>query len=288
LRAADVDVLILEPAPPAVSEPPWYADREPRGERVVRPFGAVAMRWEALVQEEPALRGWCEESWLGPYRRLGALADDFARTRAALHRLAIEVISPARERANGKIGLRWTLGGFGTPFFGADVQVRVEDRMLIVQDRATVRQAPITTLRAARELVEGAAAGPEEPLHVDVAAARWLGELFGFASSVLEELRFGARDLEPSRVQLWPEHFDVSLELGSEAAGQRATYGVSPGDDEHPEPYLYVAPWGKTPAGERWQAHGFAGAELDHRALLAVEDQRGAALEFYRACLAEL
>lgn len=279
---------MLEPAPPAVGEPPWYADREPQGERVVRPFGPVAMRWEVLAQEKPALRSWCEERWLGPYRRLGALAEDFARTREALHRLAVDVISPARERANGKIGLRWTLGGFGTPFFGADVQVHVADRMLIVQEGATVRRAPITTLRAARELVEGTAAGPEEELHVDVAAARCLGELYGFASSVLEELRFGAHDLEPSRVQLWPEHFDVSVELGSEAEGRRATYGVSPGDGEHPEPYLYVAPWGKTPAGERWQARGFAGAELDYRGLLAVEDQRRAALAFYRACLAEL
>ncbi|MGH9283956.1 MAG: hypothetical protein ACRD0S_13595, partial [Acidimicrobiales bacterium] len=45
----------------------------------------------------------------------------------------------------------------------------------------------------------------------------------------------------PSRVQLWPEHFDLAVDLGPE--GRRANFGGSPGDDAHPEPYLYVGPW---------------------------------------------
>jgi len=44
-------------------------------------------------------------------------------------------------------------------------------------------------------------------------------------------------------VQLWPEHFDIAVELGDAAAGARANFGASPGDAVHPEPYLYVAPW---------------------------------------------
>jgi hypothetical protein len=44
-------------------------------------------------------------------------------------------------------------------------------------------------------------------------------------------------------VRIWPEHFDAAIEMGGEAAGRRATYGGSPGDVHHTEPYLYVSPW---------------------------------------------
>jgi hypothetical protein len=56
---------------------------------------------------------------------------------------------------------------------------------------------------------------------------------------VLEEMR-GTADpqLDPSRVQLWPEHFDLAADLGVQPAGSRATDGGSRGDDDHPEPYL--------------------------------------------------
>jgi hypothetical protein len=290
LRADVDDVLVLEPAPPAVAEPPWYADREPDGDRVVAPFGPGEWRWETLAGEDRVLRAWCEERWLGPYRRLRALPAQFAPTRDALHLLARLVISPAREAANGKIGLRWTLGGFGTPFFGPDAQVRVEAGTLVTAQRARGWRAPIETIGAARELL-GELAGPapdepDQPLRVDPASAVALGDLYGFASSVLEELRHATG--EPARVQLWPEHFDVAIEIGDEAAGQRAACGVSPGDADHAEPYLYVAPFAQVPAGALWQATGFAGAELGYRELTAAADQRASALEFFQTRLADL
>jgi hypothetical protein len=294
LRGEDCVVQILEPAPPSVPEGPWFADADPTGERIVGPYGADELRWATLAQEAPALKPWAEDRWLGPYRRLQPLPAHFVRTRLALHALAEHVISPARKQANTKIGLRWTLGGFGTPFFGADIQVRVEDGELVVQERASARRAHISTIADARALLGDLAGRADEEasatsLAVDRAAATALGEYYGFATSVLEELRYDAGpELEASRVQLWPEHFDVSIELGGEGAGQRAGYGASPGDDEHPAPYLYVVPWGETPAGDRWQAHGFAGAQLDYDVLLAAEDQRAVALEFFRGCLAEL
>ena len=65
------------------------------------------------------------------------------RTRLALHLLAEQVISPARRQSNGKIGLRYTHGGFGTSFFGAEVQIRVEGVELVVQERDAQRRAPI-------------------------------------------------------------------------------------------------------------------------------------------------
>lgn len=38
---------------------------------------------------------------------------------------------------------------------------------------------------------------------------------------------------------LWPEHFDVAIDL------DEVTYGVSLGDAEIAGPYAYVAPWGR-------------------------------------------
>jgi hypothetical protein len=84
-------------------------------------------------------------------------------------------------------------------------------------------------------------------------------------------------------VQLWPEHFDLATELGAEAAGRRAGYGGSPGDELHAEPYLYVVPWEPARAdGPLWNATAFSGAELGLRELLDADDQRECALSFFR------
>ena len=112
-------------------------------------------------------------------------------------------------------------------------------------------------------------------------AATFLSDWYGFASSVLEELRAEAPEsADPSRVQLWPEHFDLAVDLGAEGEARRATYGRSPGDALHPEPYAYVAPWEAPPDGALWQATAFRGAELPYTELLAAEDQRDTALRF--------
>ena len=118
-------------------------------------------------------------------------------------------MKPAREAANGKFGLRYTRGGFGTPFFGDDRQLRVEGDELVS--------------------VEG---GKETRTKLDVVypgASAALGDWYGFAASVLEELRADAGpDLEPSRVQLWPEHFDMAVELGAEAAADAPATAARP------------------------------------------------------------
>jgi hypothetical protein len=260
---------VLEPSPPAVDEAPWFAD-DPvaRGEvwdgrPVVSPVRTGDLTWAELASDDSELAEWCRERWLASYKRLDQAPGSLAETRVALHRVAEEVISPARAEANGKIGLRYTFRGFGTPFFAADEQIRVEGSELIsirggVQDR--------------------------KPLGVDPQASYFLGDWYGFATSVLEELRFEAdRASDPSRVQLWPEHFDIALEVGSEAASARAAYGFSPGDEQHPEPYVYVAPWSAPAPGELWNASGFTGAELSYSELLGAGDQRECALQFLRA-----
>jgi hypothetical protein len=291
---------VLEPSPPAISDPPWFADdpvardHVPAGRIVVSPVSSGDVSWDDLAATDGGLGAWCAERWLGAYDRLEAAPTDLPRTRLALHRLVDGVISPARRKANGKIGLRYTRGGFGTPFYGADAQVRVAGDELIVVERGRERCEPITTLAAAADHV-GRDALPadvkldERRLDIDPAASAFLGDWFGFAASVLEELRARAgAAAQPSRVQLWPEHLDMAVELGREEAGARATYGFSPGDAEHAEPYVYVAPWASPPAGELWQATAFRGAELSYAALLDTEGQREAVLEFLGARFAAL
>jgi len=295
--AGRYEVRVLEPSPPAVDEAPWFADdpvgrgEASEGRQVVSPVGTGDLRWDDLARGNPDLAAWCAERWLGAHRRLEPAPATLVETRESLHRLAEQVLSKAREHANTKIALRYARAGFGTPFFGTDAQVRVEGTELVVQEGEAERRGPITTLRAAGELV-GARLLPgdldldDTPLPVDPAGARFLAEWYGFTVWLLEELRAGAGDpLDPSRVQLWPEHFDVSVELGAEAEGRRANYGGSPGDEAHPEPYLYVTPWSPPPSGELWNATAFEGAELPYHALLQADDQAAVALDFLRARL---
>ncbi len=304
----DYDARVLEPSPPAVGDPPWFADDpvgrdDPRGSLPrLSPVAGGDLRWQDLVDHDASLHEWCSERWLAAYRRLQPAPPTLVQTRDALHRLAEAVISPARAAANGKIGLRYTRGGFGTPFFGADAQLRVSGELLIVQHGEQERPERILSLaqsaaHVGTELLPGGVAesagmAGDDPLTVDAAAAAFLGDWFGFGTSVLEELRASAGDeAEPSRVQLWPEHFDLSVELGAESAGRRAGYGASPGDELHPEPYLYVVPWGEVPDGDLWRATAFSGAELSYAELLAGESgasQREIALRFFADRLAAL
>lgn len=231
------DVRVLEPSPPAVSTPPWHADdpvhRVGSGTGpVVAPVPGLGRTWDEVVRGDPELEAWCADRWLGAWRRLPEVPDGFAAERLRLHRVA-EELADARKAATGKIGLRYVHGGFGTPFFGDDEQLRVD--------------------------------------------APFLGDVFGFGASVLEELRVRWAAVDDTRVQLWPEHFDLSIDCGT----PRATYGVSPGDDDHPEPYLYVAPWEKQ-IGPLWSDAAFGGASLAYADLLDAEDQRATALAFFQ------
>lgn len=183
--------------------------------------------------------------------QLEPLPPGFAETVERLHRLAETVISPAREQATGRIGLRATPGGFGTPPFGEDEQLRVEGAELVRRkgDHET------------REPIDG----------VDEASSRALAAWYAFGADLLEQLRAEATDDDtPSIVQLWPEHFDIAIDMGDEESGTRANYGFAVADADHPEPYVYVGPW-------------TGGLEtLSYSELLNASDRRTAALGFLR------
>jgi hypothetical protein len=292
---------VLEPGPPASTDPEWLADDPvrdggPLDDRVVAPVPlAAGTTWDDWLADRPEHAGWAADRWLGARRRLAAPPPSFSATRLALHRVAVYVVSPARRRANGKIGLRYTAGGFGTPFFGRDQQVRVQGARIVRQTPGGARAEPLTTLAAAAALAldgppdlawaEGfdvpPAGDPDAPLDVDPAAARLLGDWYGFAWTALETLRAEPASEPCGRTQLWPEHFDAAVDCGEGAA--RATYGASPGDAAVPDPYLYVLPHeGASADGDLWNATAFPGAIMPLGGFVDAPDQAAAAMEFMR------
>lgn len=298
--------LVLEPSPPAVGAP-WYAD-DPTDpgplaggddRQVVSPVGNGDVTWDELCADDPALAEWCGARGLGGWRPLPVqLPAGYTGTRLALQSVAEHVACAARHAANGKIAMRYTLGGFGTPFFsaGGDTrQVRVELGRLVVQDGAALRRHDLTTLAAAAEAAGvplGApvdvvsASTPCDPsavLDIDLPSAVLLGDWYALGASVLEQIRAESLAADPpSRVQLWPEHFDLGTDLGVEADGTRVTIGASPGDEANPQPYLYVLPWAEVSSGGFWNAESFRGAILAYAELVAAPDHREAALAFFR------
>lgn len=188
-------------------------------------------------------------------------------TTLSLHRLAVHVLARARQAASGRIGLRATPGGFGTPSFGPpdDPEVLRVAGTFLLRERGGALTALRLDGRSLRDAAEFAGvdlaapfdAGHDTPpvgdpdaiLTVDAAEAAALADWFDLGWRLLDELAtFGT---EPVVVQLWPEHFDAGCSVSIRAElGHRCNVGVSPGDAAVPEPYLYVGPWGSERPGD--------------------------------------
>jgi len=219
---------------------------------------------------------------------LKPLPATYERTLADLHRLAVYVVSPAQRLVNGEIIMQSTHGGFSTFEYGGHVTRVVDDRLVV--DGAA---HPITTLREAAAVLgiepdvrqqEQFDVPPhgdlDEPLTIDLAAAAVLADWFEFASAALEHLRAEAvPEDDVTMVRIWPEHFDAAIDMGDGDAGRRATYGGSPGDRHHAEPYLYASPWAGR-IDEFFADPTFKGASLTYTQLLAEPDPATAAARF--------
>jgi hypothetical protein len=190
-------------------------------------------------------------------------------TRTSLHALAELVISPLRVQATGnEIALQVRPEGFGTPDLPGGGWVGTAGTQLVqIGPDGDAKAIAITSLRAAARFVglidEAAALLPDTTLEVHAGAALVLADAWADGDEALRGLIEAAGpDDDAAPIHLWPEHFDIASELG--AGARRATHGVSPGDEDHDEPYAYVAPWtapSETGPNTFWNAVGFTGAE---------------------------
>ncbi|MEO6572077.1 MAG: hypothetical protein ABIO83_11090, partial [Ilumatobacteraceae bacterium] len=230
---------MLEPSPPAVVDD-WFADDPPNAPVgdgvVVSPISNADRTWSDVALDSEELFAFARDRWLGGYRPVDPAPDGYQQTLVALHRLAMAVIAPARHQATGKFGLRWVRGGFGTPFFGDDVQIRVVGDRLLIERAGVVHATDITSISAAAastgSSVDLATATEDdsppigsldEPLSIDALHAAFISDWWGLGTAALEIVRNDPATVDPGRVQLWPGHFDVGVEFGVEDA--RASFG---------------------------------------------------------------
>lgn len=229
---------------------------------------------------------------------LPELPPSFSATRDALHALAEQVMSAAYFRATTHIGLRPAPRGFATPEFGDWERVRVDSTALVHEQAGSTRRHEITSLRAAAAFVDvplGAppvfkattSFAPDAPLPVDREAVLVLADWYALGHALLLDLRAAHVEVPSTDPQLWPEHFDLGCEIGNGDAGERATYGVSPGDSTIPEPYLYVGPWDPGRRTGALAAYPFGGActytELRRSGEAGAEGRR-----FFESAVAQL
>lgn len=223
----------------------------------------------------------------------------YTETRDTLQRVATHILARRRHQLCGKLGLRATPGGVGTPACGPDHETLRISATTLVRERTGAAGATTSlnlvgaTLGDAAALAEVDLAAPFEAGHdtppvgdlhavldVDPAAARALAEWFAFGWAVLDAtLAALGPEAEPSVVQLWPEHFDAGVDVGT-TAGRRVNLGASPGDGFSAQPYVYVGPWDADRPGDPAYWNAPFGAVLTYDQLLDADDPLAVAVAF--------
>ncbi len=96
-----------------------------------------------------------------------------------------------------------------------------------------------------------------------------LGAWYSVAQSTLDALvhTFSGTVVSVAPVRCWPHHYDLAtlfaLEAGDPQAARSIGVGLSPGDDNYPEPYFYCTPWPipaafpAPPPPMHWHTEGF-------------------------------
>jgi hypothetical protein len=124
-------------------------------------------------------------------------------------------------------------------------------------------------------------------------AYRELAHWFANAHGALLEIATSHGSMA-SPPRCWPHHLDIAtlITLESHEDPKKARtmgVGMSPGDDEHPQPYWYVTPWPRPvdtdlpllPLGS-WHTDGWTGAILVGTAALESTDPHAHSMRFLR------
>jgi hypothetical protein len=231
------------------------------------------------------------------------LPHGFVTTRDALHRVATHVLARRRHAATGRGGLVSMPGGFGTPAFGVpgdETVLRITGDVLVLETRtaqhmrSAVRRldgASLSSLAAfvGTSLDTAFSAGPTMPplgdpdaaLAVDTDATNVAAGWFHAAARALDSIVVGSgHEGDPSVVQLWPEHFDLAIDVG--IGPTRVNLGASLGDSFHDAPYAYVGPWDALRPGDPdfWNAP--FGALVGYEIIAAAPSPVAAMTGFFR------
>jgi hypothetical protein len=159
-----------------------------------------------------------------------------AATRRRLHGIGECLMAGPQRRAGGRFTLRVTPGGFATT---GEPALRLDGTDIVVDEN---RRVPIAGTFSGLADALGVDFGPPPDAYsdgsetsagddttLDVASARLIQDWYLRADAAL-------RVVAPRQTPiLWPEHFDVAILLDD------TSYGASPGDAFHAEPYAYVS-----------------------------------------------
>jgi hypothetical protein len=231
-----------------------------------------------------------------------SIDDRHVETRDALHRIVNHVLARAEYAAAGRFGLRVTPGGFGTISFGPGPErIRVAGGLLVREsgskagtwtrtmeiDGASLGElARFADVDVSVDFSAGNDTPPvgdvDAPISLHEPAAVRIGAWFGTVAQALDRVVGAAPpDAAPSLAQLWPEHFDLALDLAfdpTSPSDRRVNLGGSPGDSGHPAPYLYVGPWTPDRPGDAAFWNASFGATVAHDRIDSADD----AVDFFR------
>lgn len=200
--------------------------------------------------------------------------DAYTRTRRSLHGLAELVLAGPRYRQGGSIRLKVQPPGFRT----RDEPVVAMRGSALVAAGTTVDVHGLTFAQAAARIgleasrlddvyPDGPQLDPDDVIDLDPESVQQVAHALALGDEALRSFHESADPI------LWPEHFDVAIDLGE------VTYGVSPGDGYLDRPYAYVSRRGPV-TDEFWNAPFGAArrlAELGRAAEVAGFFREGAA-----------
>jgi hypothetical protein len=178
------------------------------------------------------------------------MSDDFGAvyvdTRRQLRGVAETLIAGPQYRSAGTIRLAVRPDGFAA----TAIPLAVHGSQLVWPNGATALAGRLQEVADAAGVDPGPPDGVYEivdplptdtALHIDARAADWIYRCHYAGGHAIKSVFPDAHPV------LWPEHFDVA------ATEDEVNYGVSAGDDYHPTPYAYVAPW-RQRTGPFWKA----------------------------------
>ena len=165
----------------------------------------------------------------------------------------------------------------------------LEESKSWLEDAVNVaRDAPPVTLRWPEYHVPEMPQGRGTPISAAPAVLVELARWYHAAFLALTPIELATSEASPLRC--WPHHFDLATLMtfpGRDAGEQRHVgAGLSPGDDQYAQPYLYVNGWPPPdpvalPAFEgpgRWHSDGWVGAVLTGDEVVASEPATQAGL----------